>query len=176
MKKNLAKPVLILFLTLSLFVFMFHTHFSSTSVSTAAIPRKIDPQNVPQATACRELFKMVLKLKANVHWPPPETVPSELYAAYTMNGKIPIVDYYVAERQNQAPEPYQWTENLVSVLMNEARNKLPMGYGHESFSLYRALEAFPVENMNGIVLGSQTPWAEAMSLANGNFKPALLYY
>ncbi|VDL76380.1 unnamed protein product [Nippostrongylus brasiliensis] len=40
-------------------------------------------------------------------------------------------------------------------------------YGVEGLSVFHALRDYPVNNMSGLVIGSQTPWVEVLALKSG---------
>ena len=45
-------------------------------------------------------------------------------------------------------------------------------YGASKTStVYRALDYYPMEDLSGLVVGSQTPWVEAILLVAGQYQP-----
>lgn len=55
----------------------------------------------------------------------------------------------------------------MKALVQKAKQREDFSYGSETQYLYDTFEHFPVKAQHGIVLGSETPWLEAMLLSKG---------
>ena len=113
---------------------------------------------------CEDIFAR--KNEAPALWPPPSEVPPQLLHAFTMNGRIPVIKNYVAEKQNGG-EGYVWSREEIE------RNKLDIRRGSRRRVCYNsgvcaeAIKSYPVAGQRGIVFGSQRPWAESLLLEKG---------
>ena len=61
-----------------------------------------------------------------------------------------------------------WTSHTINALVEKARRRQEFKYGKvETDYLYNAFDQYPVREQQGLVLGTETPWLEAILLANG---------
>ena len=71
-------------------------------------------------------------------------------------------------------EPHNWSVAVIEQFMSRARKGDHFSYSpEETATMYRALAAYPVEDLSGLVVGSQTPWVEAILLVAGQILPTL---
>jgi len=98
--------------------------------------------------------------------PPPEQIPDEMYSAYTLGGAIPVHHWYFNDARAEA-QPIVWTKDLVDQLIEKARLKNTSYYGATDTYLYSALEQINVQGRDVAIIGSVTPWYEAICLAYG---------
>jgi hypothetical protein len=121
-----------------------------------------------EINTCKLLFMKGLET-VSVTWPPPTSPPEDLVHDYTMGGKMEVVDRYFAEKQNGGTG-YKWTKELI----DDFRRKPNTCGGYKlndceiSVKKHRNL----LFNRTGIVVGSQSPWAEA-ALLNAGVKSLL---
>ena len=98
---------------------------------------------------------------------PYRKMPEELIPGYTMNGKIPIFNWYFdGSKQNGV----EWNNQLINEyvnrftpnnIKNNGEGRSP--YGHKvCVNLLNAFEKYNVRNNNVAVVGSETPWIEAI--------------
>lgn len=97
---------------------------------------------------------------------PPRTIPYELLDGFTMGGRIPVREWYFDDRpKSDAPRVFAFEE--VEELRERARRRESNYYGDTDQYLYRALGAFPIAGQDVAIVGSETPWYEAVCLAHG---------
>jgi SAM-dependent methyltransferase len=105
---------------------------------------------------------------ATLHAAPPSTVPKELLPDYTMNGKIPIFPFYLDD--SYPPEkPIVYTVEQVDALIIQANNREERYYRKMDTYLYAALDEFApyISGKDVAIMGSVTPWYEAIIIARG---------
>jgi hypothetical protein len=115
---------------------------------------------------CKQLFK--IHETPPPIWPPPKTMPSELYKGFTMNGVIPVVDNYRYSENDRANggKSMQWSKEKI---IDMGSMDITCGaYNHRECEeiIQRYGERF-IRKKKGVVIGSSTPWAEAALLAAG---------
>ena len=64
---------------------------------------------------CSALFDDLVNRKRPSVWPPPKTPPTEMLPAYTMEGQVPIINWYIEEKQNGG-EGYDWPVEMLADL------------------------------------------------------------
>ena len=110
---------------------------------------------------------------------PYKKIPDQLINLYTMNGKIPVFDWFI---DGSHPNGVKWSDDLINNYKkvftpeNLRKNKddifygLPknngiQSYGHWTAScLLDSFEKYDIKNKNVAVVGSETPWLEAILL------------
>lgn len=114
---------------------------------------------------CTQLFSAIISAaEESIPWPPPEAVPVQLLPLYTLNGRIPTLPLYYAERQNGGAG-YSWSRRDIEMLGTKPSHCGGYELGHCDKILLKYKKY--VENKYGMVFGSQGPWAEAALLALG---------
>jgi SAM-dependent methyltransferase len=108
---------------------------------------------------CKRLFHKALEVN-EIEWPPPKNPPSATLDAYTLGGKSTLQHLWTEQRQNGG-EGYLWNTQYFEKL----RSKQLFGCGtyaeiYCDEVLQRHRQQF-VLNKTAIVVGSQSPWAEA---------------
>jgi hypothetical protein len=114
---------------------------------------------------CTQLFSALISAaNESIPWPPPEAVPAELLPLYTLNGRIPTLPLYFAEKQNGGAG-YSWSRSDIEMLGTKPSycGGYELGHCDEILLKYKN----HVEAKSGMVFGSQGPWAEAALLALG---------
>ena len=104
---------------------------------------------------------------------PYKIIPEELKNEFTMNGKIPIFEWYLDDRKKNGLE---WSNSLINDCMNRfTPDNIKNGregnssYGHEvCVNLLNSFEDYNIRNKNVAVIGSETPWIEAILLNMSN--------
>tara|TARA_B110000971_G_C20025056_1_gene508332 strand:- start:2129 stop:2899 length:771 start_codon:yes stop_codon:yes gene_type:complete len=112
---------------------------------------------------------------------PYKYIPAELKNMYTINGKIPIFDWYLDGTKDLLRK--EWTNNYINSFLrrytvenikNSREGKSP--YGHEvCINLLTSFEESNIKNKNVAVIGSTSPWIEAI-LINMNNKVTTVEY
>lgn len=105
-------------------------------------------------------------------WPPPKTVPPELRLKYFLDGRITRESLvYFAQKYNGEAVPHQWSPEYVGEFVKKADLKADFpSYGSDTQHIYHVLKVFPLHNKTGIVIGSESPWVEAILLSHGRVK------
>jgi len=107
--------------------------------------------------------------------PPPVKIPSELLSEYTMSGTVPIIDWY---RDDSTPNGVaKWTNQVINQFLTsysfqniKSLNHIPGEPYEGSSKLHvQACEMYPdaVRDKNIAVIGSLTPWIEAILVNAG---------
>lgn len=104
---------------------------------------------------------------------PYRKIPKELMARYTMGGKIPIDDYWCGSGRGGETK---WSKELVDeyvkrfTVVNIKENREGKSpYGHDSVArILQACEEYDIKNKKVAVVGSESPWIEAILLNLGN--------
>lgn len=104
---------------------------------------------------------------------PYKEIPEELIPKYTMNNQIPILDWWLDGTNDL--ESTTWNDNYIdsytSKFTNENIKKNLHGeepYHNASKMILSAIEKYNITQKNVAVLGSLTPWIEAILLNNNN--------
>tara|TARA_B100000161_G_scaffold168084_1_gene120268 strand:+ start:1517 stop:2278 length:762 start_codon:yes stop_codon:yes gene_type:complete len=104
---------------------------------------------------------------------PYKLIPEEIRNEYTMNEKIPVFEWYF---DGSKKDGVKWSNSLIQEHMNmftqeKIKNKTegPSPYGNEvCFNLLKSFEDYNIKNKNVAVVGSETPWIEAILLNMSN--------
>ena len=103
---------------------------------------------------------------------PYNTIPIELVELYTCNNKIPILEWYI-DGTNDLIEK-NWTDEYVNnykemfSINNIKSNTITECYSGASLVLLKAFEQYSITNKNVAVIGSISPWIEAILLNLNN--------
>lgn len=111
---------------------------------------------------------------------PVRQIPEHLRAGFTMDGKIPVAYWF--RDDSGAPDlarPPGYVEDYVQRFTRERIRD--GGQGRESYKgaswlLCRALDAYPVAGKSVAVIGSMSPWVEAILLNYGAAKITTVEY
>lgn len=108
---------------------------------------------------------------------PYKEIPEELKDKFTMNGKIPILNWWFdGTKDISSIGEDVWTDEYIQShcdrftvdnISNNREGKSP--YGHESVSnLLKSFQDYDISNKRVAVVGSLVPWIEAMLINLGN--------
>lgn len=111
---------------------------------------------------------------------PYKVIPEELVNKYTINGTIPILDWWLDGSKSNG---VVWTNSYIDEFRNtftpnNIRNNMEgkSPYGHEvCVNLLNSFEKYNIRNKTVAVVGSETPWIEAI-LMNLNNKITTIEY
>jgi hypothetical protein len=100
---------------------------------------------------------------------PYREIPNELKNNFTMNNKVPVFDFFINDIVNQK---IIWNNNYINSLVDmykieniKNKNYVSCPYGiHSVLKLLDAFEKYEISNKNVAVVGSQSPWIEAILL------------
>jgi hypothetical protein len=107
-------------------------------------------------------------------WPPPRTIPPNMMPSYTLNNNIPVQDMYISDEQQNGGDGYVWSESYMKDMMSKPN--VCGGYGQSHCNNLVNQYQHLIKFKRGVVLGSQTPWAEAALLAAGADHVATIEY
>jgi len=114
---------------------------------------------------CSQLFE---KKYGSPIWPPPEWdfLGSSMQAAFTLNGIIPVVENHLSSRADGASVNKWYASEIVVSIDRVKKGECPTSYG-DSTEICKGLDKYrsTVDGQRGLVLGSQSPWAESILLA-----------
>ena len=107
---------------------------------------------------------------------PPENMPADMTDKYLMANQAHLRLWYEGGTVSHGrSDPHDWSVAVVEDLMSRARRGDSFSYdASETSTVYRALDYYPVEDLSGLVVGSQTPWVEAILLVAGQYQPLSL--
>ena len=104
---------------------------------------------------------------------PYESIPKELKNGFTMDGKIPVFEWYFDGSKKNG---LKWTNSIINEhltrftpenIKNNAEGK--SSYGHEvCLNLLQSFEDYNIRHKNVAIIGSETPWIEAILLNMSN--------
>jgi len=114
-------------------------------------------------------------VKGPLKW---EQLPSDAKNKFLMDGKIALKHHYLqpnTNKQEQRETDYSsvWSDGNIENLMHLAAKRVgwkegyPCGYPLAPDDFYDALDRFPQKGKTVLVVGSESPWLEAIILAYG---------
>ena len=113
---------------------------------------------------------------------PPRTIPQDLYSQYSMNGTIPVLDLWYDGRNDLNAASSIWTKEYVEKFKRtftpqniKDQAYLAEPYGGASGWLLKAFENHSIQNKRVAVIGTLTPWIEAILLNMGNIVTTVEY-
>jgi hypothetical protein len=104
---------------------------------------------------------------------PYKEIPPELLSRYTLDNKIPILSWWLDQSKQEC---YKWTDEKIesyitkftpkNIIQNK-EGKSP--YGHPiALDLLHSFEKYNIKNKKVAVVGSETPWLEAILINLNN--------
>lgn len=110
----------------------------------------------------------------------PVKIPSELFNNFTLNGSIPVLNWYFNEIEHKQ---IIWDKLLIDEHLSRftRKNILSGSFGKEPYSgackmHCNALDKFPIKGKNIAVIGSIKPWIEAILIDYGVSKITTVEY
>ncbi len=101
-------------------------------------------------------------------------IPPELYDQFTLNGRIPVL-YSYHDDSYPPTEPMFYSKESIDERIEKINRRECGHYGQTDFWLYEALDAYPIKDKEVAIIGSASPWYEAMVIAFGG-KPTTIEY
>ncbi len=119
---------------------------------------------------------------------PPKSPPSELLNGYTLNGEIPVAEFYVDDTNNGTATHFMFSEKSINALIAGAEKIMKrmetfqISFAQRQLSEVMFYNSFPKEqwihiamlkykstflNAKVAVFGSMEPWVEAASISVG---------
>tara|TARA_Y100001973_G_C5168912_1_gene317824 strand:+ start:625 stop:1395 length:771 start_codon:yes stop_codon:yes gene_type:complete len=108
----------------------------------------------------------------------PKEIPQELIDGYSMKGKVKVRYKYRndVKGDNEGKNSDIYSIEKFNTYLKQIKNKEWSHYGPTDGWLYQALQLFPIENKNVLIIGSTTPWYEAVTINYGAKKCTVLEY
>lgn len=97
---------------------------------------------------------------------PPRSIPGDLLARYTMDGKIPVQVKYRND-VGLSFLPIVYSGRGIKTMLRKVENRQGDHYEPIDKRLYRALDKHPIEGKSCVVMGSVSPFYESMCLQFG---------
>lgn len=106
--------------------------------------------------------------------PPPSSIPEELWKDFTLNGQIPVWNYYF---DGTYSTPKVYTKTDYDAYIQKSLRREVHYYGETDTFLYQALDemANEIRGKEVGVIGSVDPWYEGILLSYGA-KPVVIEY
>lgn len=111
---------------------------------------------------------------------PCRKIPDELLHEYTMDGEIPVLNWYLAQNY---PRFLNWSNELIQAYVNDntpdniRNNKGQSPYGKRAcIDILDACVKYDIQNKNIAIIGSITPWLESLLLNLGNHVTTVEYH
>ncbi|CAP38676.2 Protein CBG21994 [Caenorhabditis briggsae] len=98
---------------------------------------------------------------------PPKQLPGNLTNEFLMHGYTAISNWYFNDKKG-GDAPRNWDK--ISEYMKFSKSELSAlaySFNKESESVYHAMSGYPLDGMDGFIVGSMQPWVEVMALQHG---------
>jgi hypothetical protein len=93
-------------------------------------------------------------------------IPDNLVNSYSMNGDVDIQTSYISYG-GENRQHYIYSEELVNNFIARAQNKNSFHYHETDQWLYQALDKYPIMDKNILIIGSEEPCYEGISIYYG---------
>lgn len=90
---------------------------------------------------------------------PPRRMPAQLAADFTLHGKIPVLRRYLDGIRSN---PLRWTSPSDWWDVELVKRRATRYYGQTDTFLYQALDKYPVDHRDVVVVGTEVPWYECV--------------
>jgi len=121
------------------------------------------------ATAAAEIWGQPQRLPV-----PIREMPLELHADFTMNGRIPVAEAW-SNDTTPVNYPLIYSDAEIDCYIERIKNGKPSLYTDVDAALPKAFRRFPIAGQSIAVIGSITPWYEAMCLHFGGSPTTIEY-
>lgn len=142
-----------------------------------AVPDSVIPMIKATPVNCAAMLASP-DIDASDHTTPP--IPPELLPFFTFNLTIPVTDHPLRKTiyLGTSKEALIWTEERINSWVRQAADgTLPGTYGIQSTVWFRDdVSPLPIRGKSILVIGSETPWVEAIMLHFGAAKVTTLEY
>jgi Caenorhabditis protein of unknown function, DUF268 len=141
---------------------------SSAPSKVAAAGRRTKKAKKPSTTQC-DVFMRMEEVDAADHTFPFD-IPDELRTYYSLNGTIDLGRYGAFLKNVYLDKcVVSWSKELMdSSIESSNKGALVGAYGVKGANVLRSeLAQLPIQNSSVLVVGSETPWVEAICLALG---------
>ncbi len=107
---------------------------------------------------------------------PPRHIPSNLHAAFTMDGKVGVTSWYI-DGSYSSDTPLVYTTEVIEGNIARIKNKENSYYGKTDEWLYQAIEKYIglIDGKSVAIIGSTVPWYESIIIYYGG-NPTTIEY
>lgn len=105
---------------------------------------------------------------------PPKNIPAEMFNEFTLNGQIPVIDWYLDDSR-ASDHPLLYTKKKITKKIREAQEKKQAYYGITDEWLYDVLNKHSIRGKEVAIIGSVTPWYESVVIAFGGYPTTIEY-
>jgi hypothetical protein len=111
---------------------------------------------------------------------PVRSIPRALHSAFTMEGKIPVIEQYFDESvSHEIVWSYNYVQSFIDRFTVDKINREEQGeepYPGTSLLVIECLKKYSPRGKTIAVVGSQTPWLEAILINNGALSVTTIEY
>eukprot|EP00470_Lotharella_oceanica_P001219 CAMPEP_0170167626 /NCGR_PEP_ID=MMETSP0040_2-20121228/983_1 /TAXON_ID=641309 /ORGANISM="Lotharella oceanica, Strain CCMP622" /LENGTH=248 /DNA_ID=CAMNT_0010405715 /DNA_START=231 /DNA_END=974 /DNA_ORIENTATION=+ len=103
-------------------------------------------------------------------------IPPDAQALFLMNSSVQLLHHFLDGTKEEDSQLRAWSNGNIRALIDLAQRRtgwrqgFPCGYPLAPDDMYDALDRFSVEGYRILVVGSETPWVEAILIGYGNAK------
>jgi len=99
----------------------------------------------------------------------PEGIPGEMYEEYTMGGEIVMEYNYANDCSDETQEVINngFTQEVFSKYLEMSKARQQNYYGPTDTWLHESLDKYPTDGKDICIMGSTSPWYEALLIARG---------
>lgn len=122
-------------------------------------------KTIKKDLCCKNVYMRMKEVKPATKWPPPEWPPEDMIDEYTQGGEMPIKEKaYYRKKYAGNENGSMWPNHFFKVLKKMHLEHKQIGWYSllEEDNINLSLVKYPVDNMNGAVIGSERPWVEAI--------------
>lgn len=105
---------------------------------------------------------------------PPRKIPKELRKYFTLNGRIPVLRWYLDDTY-PSDRPKFFSKKDIDAKIEAVKSKQVGCYGITDKWLYKALEQYPIDGKDVVIIGSIAPWYESVIIAYGGHPTTIEY-
>lgn len=105
---------------------------------------------------------------------PPERIPEQWRDAFTLNGQIPVLEWYLDDSYSDG-NPKFYSQDEINDGIEKVKQGEPGYYGDTDTWLYQALKTYPIKGKSVAIIGSANPWYESVVLAFGGHPVTIEY-
>src|SRR5436309_2677996 len=106
---------------------------------------------------------------------PTRQIPLEQYEDFTLAGRVPVEDDFVDDSRGQEAA-LVYSAEQVHAMRADVLARRTRYYGETDLFLYQALERHAIRDLHVAVIGSTTPWYEAICLEFGGGRVTTIDY
>ncbi|CAH1779763.1 unnamed protein product, partial [Owenia fusiformis] len=98
---------------------------------------------------------------------PPKRIPDEMFDAFTQNGELPINEFWYLNGTSIGKQKNFSTGHINELMNKNEKGKVIGPYRVAEPKMAIAAYVTEIRHKRGVVIGSQSPWLEALALSAG---------